>query len=152
VTTLLQCDVVLQVYNLLSQDATLKAIEGLTISAIRPRGNLAFTTPGPGNQWIIISKDRCGPASWTAGAQILHEIEYVKLEIICKAAQNATTDAKTLCNTIRFKIKELMFSEKFLGTGWLWHKEVTDKYPNPPLVMYANNVLGYEVHTTSGMV
>ena len=151
-STLLQCDVVLQVYNLLSQDSTLKAIQGLTITVVRPRGNMSFTTSGPGNQWIVIRKERCGPAQWTSGAQILHEIEYVTMDILCRATADAKTDAKSLLEVLRKRIKELMFSATFLGTGWLYHKEVTDRFPSPPIPTHANNVLGYEVHTTQGMV
>jgi len=155
-STLLQCDVAQLVYVELSTDATLEAIAGLTITLERPRGNLAKTSKinTQGNQRVVIRKERCGPSSWTCGGRIKHDIEFVTLIITCFATADAPaeSDARALCLAIRKRIKELMFSFQPLGVGWLWHREVTDRFPAPPLAMYAHNILTYEIHTTSGMV
>jgi len=147
--TFVSTDIIDLVYNLLKEDSELKAIQGLSIQKISDRRALASTT-GQGNQRVMIRKSRCGPASWTSGGAILHEIEYVTIETVCKATAGAETDARTLANAIRLRIKRLMFEATFYGTGWLWHREIDDQYPSPPLKTHAVHVLAYEMHTTSG--
>ena len=150
--TLLSCDVAQQVYALLHDDLTLKAIQGLEVSLVKDSGALKATADVGVNQRIIVRKERCGASNWNAGGLVLHNQEFVTVEIICRSLVKAKTDARTFLNTLRSRIKELMFSYQPLGVGWLDHKEVGDRFPTPPTKVYAYNSITYQVRTTTGNV
>jgi hypothetical protein len=129
-------------HDLISNDPELKAVAGLKVEKIVDRRALASTSE-PGNKRIIISKQRCGPFEWCAGGKMGQQREYIKIETIVKTVEGQE-DAQQICDSIRQRMRRILFDAEFLGTGWLQHKEVQDQYPSPPMKTRAYHILIYE--------
>jgi hypothetical protein len=76
--------------------------------------------------------------------------KYVKIETICYAAVGADEDALDLTEAIDRRIREILFPAKFLGTGWMQHNEVEDRYPSAPMGVMAYHVQTYDVLCSVG--
>jgi hypothetical protein len=136
-------------YETLSNDSQLKQIPGLKIEKIVDRKALASTS-SPGNKRVMLSKPRCGPFEWNAGGRAGQVREYVKIETVVKTVQGEE-NAEEICKTIKKRIKEVLFSAEYLGTGWLFHREVQDTFPSIPMATRAYHILTYEVLTSMGV-
>jgi len=148
---ILQADVVDLFYGAISQDATIKNTSGIKIDKLVDRRALASTpSPDQGNKHIIISKQRSGPFEWNCGGLAGQVHEFVKIETIVKTVEG-NEDARQVIDTLRVRIKEVLFSAQFLGTGWLMHKIVQDQFPSAPMKTRAYHVLVYDVMVTMGV-
>ena len=143
-----QPDVVDLFYQTISSDSQLKATEGLAIEKIVDRKALASTS-SPGNKRIIISKPRCGPFEWNCGGIAGQVREYVKIETVVKTIEGQE-NAEELCKSLKSRMKKILFNVQYLGTGWLFHKEVQDQFPSAPMKTRAYHVLVYEVMVSEG--
>jgi hypothetical protein len=148
--TVLQPDVVDLVWKALSDDTTLKTIQGLSITKKTERRVLASTS-AEGNKVVIINKEGEVPVEFKTGCQGVIMAERVRIDIVAKTVEG-TEDARAAVDTIRKKIREVMSLQEFLGTGWLYHKEVGDRWPSPPTSTRAYNILRYDFVTSFGKV
>jgi len=147
-TTLVQADVVDLFYDLIANDSVIKATEGVKVEKIVDRRALASTSE-PGNKRIIISKPRCGPFQPNCGDISGQVAEYVKIETVVKTVEGQE-NAETVAKSLKSRMKDILFDAQFLGTGWLYHREVDDKFPSAPMETRAYHILVYEVLTTIG--
>ena len=143
-----QADVVDLFYQTISSDSQLKNTAGLVVEKIVDRKALASTSE-PGNKRIIISKPRCGPFEWNCGGVAGQIREYVKIETVVKTVEGQE-NAEELCKSLKSRMKEILFSAQWLGTGWLYHKEVQDQFPSAPMKTRAYHILVYEVTCSMG--
>lgn len=143
-----QPDMVDLFYQTISNDSTLKATAGLAIEKIVDRKALASTS-SPGNKRIMISKSRCGPFNWNCGGFSGQGIEYVKIETVVKTVEDQE-NAEEICTSLKARMKTILFSAQFLGTGWLYHREVQDQFPSIPMKTRAYHILVYEVTCSMG--
>jgi hypothetical protein len=146
--TFVQPDMVELFYQALSSDSTLKATAGLKIEKIVDRKALASTSD-PGNKRMMISKSRCGPFNWNCGGFSGQSIEYVKIETVVKTIEDKE-DAEEICKALKSRAKQVLFSAQWLGTGWLYHREVQDQFPSIPMKTRAYHILVYEITTSFG--
>ena len=148
---LIQADPVELFYQTLANDSVLKAIAGLKIEKIVDRKALASTSSGGiGNKRVMLSKPRCGPFEWNAGGRAGQVREFVKIETVIKTVE-AKDNAEEICKTVKKRIQEVLFSTEYLGTGWLFHREVGDTFPSIPMSTRAYHILTYEVMTSMGV-
>ena len=147
--TFVHADPVELFYGTLSNDSVLKEIAGLKIEKIVDRKALA-STASPGNKRVMLSKPRCGPFEWNAGGRAGQVREYVKIETVIKTVEGQES-AEEICKTVKKRIQEVLFSAEYLGTGWLFHREVQDTFPSIPMSTRAYHILTYEVYTTMGV-
>ncbi len=149
-TPILQFDAVDQFYQALTQDTKLQSVEGLQFLKYVDKVVLSTTpTGGHGNKAIIIRQPRCAKFMWNAGGQAGQDKDYVQMNIICRTVLGKE-NARDVVNAIRSRIKELLFDQEFLGTGWLMHTKISDSWPSPPTLTSAHNILIYEVWTSVG--
>ena len=148
-TEFVHADPVELFYGTLSNDSVLKGIAGLKIEKIVDRRALA-TTASPGNKRVMLSKPRSGPFEWNAGGRAGQVREYVKIETVVKTVEGQE-NAEEICKTVKKRIKQLLFSAEYLGTGWLYHREVGDTFPSIPMETRAYHILTYEVMTSMGV-
>ena len=148
-SVLIQADPVELFYQTLANDSVLKAISGLKIEKIVDRKALASTS-SPGNKRVMLSKPRCGPFEWNAGGKGGQVREFVKIETVIKTVE-AKDNAEEICKTVKKRIQEVLFSAEYLGTGWLFHREVQDTFPSIPMSTRAYHILTYEVMTSMGV-
>lgn len=146
--TFVQPDMVELFYQTILNDSILKATEGLAIEKIVDRKALASTS-SPGNKRIMISKARCGPFSWNCGGFSGQSIEYVKIETVVKTVEDQE-NAEEICKSLKSRMKQILFSAQWLGTGWLYHREVQDQFPSIPMKTRAYHILVYEVTCSMG--
>ena len=146
---LIQADPVELFYGTLSSDSVLKGIAGLKIEKIVDRKALASTS-SPGNKRVMLSKPRCGPFEWNAGGRAGQVREFVKIETVVKTVEGLES-AEEICKAIKNRIKTILFSAEYLGTGWLFHREVGDTFPSVPMATRAYHILTYEVMTSMGV-
>lgn len=142
-------DMLDEFYKVINQDATIQAIKGLKVEKIVDRKALA-STETPGNKRIILSNQRSGNFEWNCGGQAGQQRVYIKIETIVKTLETANENAQEIMETIRKRIREILFDATFSGTGWLYHKEVDDKYPSAPMKSRAYHIFVYEVLTSQG--
>jgi len=147
---ILQADVVDLVYKALSEDSQLKAIQGLAIDKKVDRRALASTSP-EGNKRVIINKEGETPIEQKTGCQGVIISERVRVDIIVKTVEGKG-DARQDLDVIRKRIRDIMVEKEFLGTGWLYHKEVGDRWPSPPTSTRAYCILAYDMVTSFGKV
>ena len=148
--TILQADVVDLTWKTLFEDPTLKATQGLSVKKKTERRVLASTS-AEGNKVIIINKDGEVPVEFKTGCQGVIMAERVRIDIIARTVEG-TEDARDVVDTIRKRIREVMSLQEFLGTGWLYHKEVGDRWPSPPTSTRAYNILRYDFVTSFGKI
>jgi hypothetical protein len=147
---ILQADVVDLVYKALTEDTTLKAIVGLSMDKKVDRRALASTS-AEGNKRIIINKEGETPIELKTGCQGVIMSERVRIDIIVKTVEGKE-DARQDLDIIRKRIRDIMVEKEFLGTGWLYHKEVGDRWPSPPTSTRAYCILAYDMVTSFGKV
>ena len=148
-TTLVHADVVQLFYDKISNDSVIKATAGLKVEKLVDRKALASTSE-PGNKRIILSKPRCGPFQWNCGGIAGQVAEYVKIETVIKTVEGEE-NAETVAKSLKSRMEAILFDAQFLGTGWLYHREVDDKFPSAPMETRAYHILVYEVWTSVGL-
>jgi len=148
--TILQPDVVDLVWKALSDDTTLKTIQGLFITKKTERRVLASTST-EGNRLALVSKTGEFIVETKTGCQGVVMAERVRIDIIVRTVEGKE-DAREAADTIRKRIRELMITQEFSGTGWLYHKEVGDRWPSPPTSTRAYCILEYDMVTSFGKV
>jgi hypothetical protein len=148
----LEPDMVELIYQKLIADPTLAADTDLSINKwIQPVSPPTVTDDNTvnANKQIYVHQSRCGVWSWNSGGLAAQHQEYLSITTIVRVPRDTTGDtAYTLCNNLRKKIKEIMYSATFPGTGWLTHKPVLDSFPSVPITSHAHHVLTYEVWTS----
>jgi hypothetical protein len=149
--TYLDPDLVTLFANKIATDSVIEGIEGLSVQKIVDGVELGTTKNSPGgNQVVIVSKPRCGPFQPNCGNKNGQVRKFVKIECICYAAVGADDNALTLTETIDRRIRQMLFSATFLGTGWMQHNEVEDRYPSAPMGVMAYHVQTYDVLCSVG--
>jgi len=148
--TVLQADVVDLVWKALSMDQTLKTTQGLSVEKKTKRRVLASTS-AEGNKVVIINKEGEVPVEFKTGCQGVILAERVRIDVVARTVEG-TEDARAVVDAIRKRIREVMSRQEFLGTGWLYHKEIGDQWPSPPTSTRAYNILRYDVVTSFGKV
>ena len=149
-TTVLQPDVADLVWKALSDDATLKAIQGLSITKKTDRRVLASTS-AEGNRLVIVNKTGEVTLETKTGCQGTVMAERVRIDIIARTVEGKG-DAREAADMVRKRIRDLMVTQQFLGTGWLYHREVGDRWPSPPTSTRAYCILEYDMVTSFGKV
>lgn len=143
-------------YNFIAGDTELQDAvkkEGLIIRMIVDKKVIASTSAGgKGNRIVIVSQPRCGEFSWNCGGAAGQVDRYVKIETIARTSgdQDEDNDALALCKALHQRMSEIIFPERFSGTGILMHTEVQDQYPSAPTNNLAYHVLSYRVLCSVG--
>jgi len=148
--TVLQADVVDLVWKAFSDDTTLKTIQGLSITKKAERRVLP-STPAEGNRLAIVSKTGEFVIETKTGCQGVVMAERVRIDIMARTVEGKE-DAREAVDAIRKRIRELMMTKEFPGTGWLYHKEVGDRWSSPPTSTRAYCILEYDMVTSFGKV
>ena len=136
----------------ISGDSTLKtSYPGLQVHPYIDRKVLATTIlGGPGNAGVAISKSGGGPFEWNAGGLAGQQRQKIRIDVFAKAQQNAATSARDVTDGIMRRIQSLLFFAQYLGTGWLFHKEVEAKFPSAPMKTRAYGYFIEEVMVSMG--
>jgi hypothetical protein len=145
-------DMVDEIYKKLTADPTLAADTDLSINKwINPVSPPTVTDDNTvnANKQIYVHQSRCGVWSWNCGGLAAQHQQYISISTIVRVTRDTTGDnAYTLCNALRNKIAEIMYSATFPGTGWLTHKPILDSFPSVPITSHAHHVFQYEVWTS----
>lgn len=114
------------------------------------RAMVTTVTQGQHNALIVLSQERSGKFQWNAGGRAGQQAKNVRIDIVARAAEGANQTAVDIVIGIKRRIRELLFPQMYMGTGWLWHTELDDGMPSGGTKKLAYTKLNYEMGVTMG--
>lgn len=102
------------------------------------------------NALVVLSQQRSGKFQWNCGGFAGQQSKTVRMDLIARAVEGATPNAMDMVIGIKRRIRELLFVQKYMGTGWLWHTEQDDGQPSAGTQKLAYTKLIYEMWVTMG--
>jgi hypothetical protein len=141
------------VYDLLAQDPTIMKEPGVTVDLIHHRQVIASTAKGGiGNVRIDVSQRRTGKFQWNAGGLAGQHSKTVRIEFFARTVkeEGGSPNARDLIDALKQHVEEVLFSQIWLGLGWLGATQTDGGYPSTPLGRVAYNYLQYDFLMSMG--
>jgi hypothetical protein len=146
-------DPTILVYNLLAADPVVGKGAGVTVDLIVERKVVASTAKGgSGNIRVMVSQRRSNRFEWCTGGLVGRQHKTIRIEIVGRSVPELTgaPNARDQVDAIKQYIEQLLFTQVFLGSGWLGHTQTDAGYPSTPLGRIAYNYLQYDFYMSMG--
>jgi len=127
-----------EIHDLLDDDPTLKAMEGIKIDKYVDESTLRHGGQSPYKRHIVISLDSSGREEWNYGGLACQKPVNVKIQTLCRLRDDEYSNVREMAENLRSRIAELLFDADLStdddsnATGWLWHQIVTDSNIDAP--------------------
>jgi len=151
--TITQFDAVQEFYDLISQDVTLKPLEDIVFLTEWDVDNIR-SADDPAKRRVCISLNREGTDRNAAGGARTYGTSIIKIEVMIKTGKTVDS-ARDMCEVIRKRIRTILQSATFSGTGWVNHWLIGGGYSVAPIktdrpLVKAYYVFNYEVKHVVG--
>ena len=127
-----------EIHNLLDDDTTLKAMDGIKIDKYVDEATLRGGGQSPYKRHIVISLNSSGREEWNYGGSACQKAVNIKIQTLCRLKDDEYANVREMAENLRSRIAELLFDADLStdddsnATGWLWHQIVGDSNIDAP--------------------